>query len=211
MNAARQDEDLDQAIEILAAVLLSLATVMTTWCSYQSARWSSKQTRTYFESSDHRTRQARDENQAILRRGVQVNLFLKYVEALADGKLDRADFYYQRFPPELKMATDAWLATRPKQNPDAPLSPFEMPEYKQEQLAKAAVEEKLAADTFAIANEANDNSDRYVLVTVILASALFMCGISGKFRWRATNFALLLLGAMVLAAATRLLVTLPVQ
>ena len=40
-----------------------------------------------------------------------------------------ADFYENRFRPEFAVAFEAWLATDPRNNPDAPKSPFAMPEY----------------------------------------------------------------------------------
>jgi hypothetical protein len=48
-----------------------------------------------------------------------------------------SDFLYGRFPPALKTATDAWLATRPLQNPEAPSSPFVMPDYQVSERAEA--------------------------------------------------------------------------
>ena len=41
-----------------------------------------------------------------------------------------ADFYFARFRAEFKPAVDAWVATRPLQNADAPLTPFAMPQYR---------------------------------------------------------------------------------
>ena len=41
-----------------------------------------------------------------------------------------ADFYFKRFREEFRPAVDAWVATRPLKNPNAPLTPFAMPQYK---------------------------------------------------------------------------------
>ena len=61
----------------------------------------------------------------------------------------RADFYAERFRGEFKPAFDAWLATKPLANPDAPPSPFEMAEYRVALRDRAAQKEVAAADASA--------------------------------------------------------------
>ena len=89
-------------------------------------------------------------------------------------------FLYERFRPEFKVAVDAWIATHPRFNPDAPTTPFAMPEYQ-----VARVEEGCAARTeakvqSAAARTANQRSDNYVLMTIMFATVLFFAGISSK-------------------------------
>jgi hypothetical protein len=83
-----------------------------------------------------------------------------------------ADFLYQRFSPPLITATDAWLATQPLKNPDAPATPFQLAEYVVPQKNQAKELDALADQKFRQANEANDRSDKYVLLTVIFAKEL---------------------------------------
>ena len=103
------------------------------------------------------------------------------------------------FPPELRAATDAWRKTNPLTNPDAPRSPFDMPGYQvAEQVSQEL--EQLANQKAAEANDANELADRYVLLTVIFATSLFFCGISGKFQWQVIDIVMLSIGALVLLA-----------
>ena len=46
--------------------------------------------------------------------------------------------YERRFSPEYKVAFDAWLATDPFSNPEAPPGPSFMPEYVNPQLERGA-------------------------------------------------------------------------
>ena len=61
---------------------------------------------------------------------IDVALFTQWVDAYVREETELADFYRGRFRDEFKPAFQAWVATEPRTNPDAPLSPFAMPEYK---------------------------------------------------------------------------------
>ena len=60
---------------------------------------------------------------------IDVATFTQWVDAYAQNQTELADFYYMRFREEFRPAMEAWVATRPRMNPDAPLTPFVMPEY----------------------------------------------------------------------------------
>jgi hypothetical protein len=78
-------------------------------------------------------------------------------------------------------AFDAWVATTPRTNPDALPSPFAQPEYLLSNDQKAQQLEEEAAATFVEGQKANQQSDDYVLNTVLLASVLFFAAISQRF------------------------------
>jgi hypothetical protein len=114
---------------------------------------------------------------------VDIAMFGNWVDAYAEGNEDLADFYQQRFRAEFVPVFEAWLATEPLQNDDAPPSPFSMPEYTVGALEEARQLEQEAGETFAKGQEANEQGDRYVLNTVILATVLFLGGIATRFDW----------------------------
>ena len=60
---------------------------------------------------------------------IDVAVFTQWVDAYASGKKLLRDFYFERFRREFKPAVVAWIATRPLKNPNAPLTPFAMPQY----------------------------------------------------------------------------------
>ena len=142
---------------------------------------------------------------------VQAGLFVAYASARSSGDQELADFLYQRFPPELKVATDAWLATDPQNDPNAPPSPFDIPEYRLAEQDTAEQKNQLAEARFADAAEADEYADDYVLLTVIFATVLFFSGIAGKFQWRVIDGVVLGMGILVLVIGLIMLTPMPVQ
>lgn len=201
----------DRWVEFIAAVVLSLATVATAWAGYQAALWGGDQTEHMTAASVASVRAAQQANAALQVTSLHANLFVAWVTAISDEKQELADFLYARFPAELKIAADAWIATKPRQNPDAPPSPFAMPEYQLPQNARAAELQAQAEEELQLANAANQVSDRYVLLTVIFASVLFFGGISGKFQSKQVDVAMLTLAAIVFLVGVGILITYPVQ
>ena len=198
-------------VEILAAIVLSLATVATAWCGYQATRWGGEQARAYSEASANRIRASQKANEAILAANLHADLFVEYMSARLGGNQALADALYQRFPAPLKTAADAWLALDPLNNPNAPPTPFAMPEYQLIQRDEALALDQLADERFNAANQANDLSDEYVRLTVIFATVLLFGGMSGKFQWRAIDATMLVIGAVVFIGALVSLLGAPVK
>ena len=63
--------------------------------------------------------------------------FTQWVNAYAQKQTELADFYFKRFRKEFRPAVNAWVATRPLKNPNAPLTPFAMPQYQLDARAEA--------------------------------------------------------------------------
>jgi hypothetical protein len=206
-----QGDRFDRWVEFFGALVLAAATVATAWSAYQAALWSGDESRSYFEASAAQVDAAQIEDRGMQRAGFHISLFVEYVSALSQDNQDLADFLYRRFPPELKTATDAWLAQDPLNNPDAPSSPFKMPEYRLPEEVAAEEMEQLAGEKFAEAGQADERADNYVLLTVIFATVLFFSGISGKFQWRVIDGVVLALGAIVLLGGLVFLVQIPMQ
>ena len=137
--------------------------------------------------------------------------FTQWVDAYAQEQTELADFYFARFRPEFQPALDAWIATRPLKNPDAPLTPFAMPEYK---LAARAEAEQLELEADAAAAEARTDVQRatnYVLCVVLFAAVLFFAGMSAKLRTRRIQIALLTFGLVLFLGAVAWIATFPVS
>ena len=115
--------------ELIVAVILGLATLGSAWSAYQSALWGNIQSLRLAEATAAGSRAAEKAIYANQLRGVDLLLFEVYLRALSKNNQWLADFLFQRFRPEFKVATEAWLATRPLKNPSAPSSPFIMKEY----------------------------------------------------------------------------------
>ena len=201
----------DRRIEFISAAILALATVCTAWCGYQAARWGGEQTKHYFEAMSIALRSAQLENQSNLVATRHINLFVEWSAAISQGNQALADFLYLRFPSELKSAVDAWLATDPLENPNAPASPFGMPEYSLPQLEESENLAQQADEFFQRASKENEISDQYVLLTVMFASVLFFAGISGKFAAQVIDLGMLVFAALLFVVGLVILFTYPIH
>lgn len=184
--------------EILATIILAIATLATAWSGYQSARWSGVQAADYSRASALRVESSRASTAAGQLTQVDIGLFTNWINAYAQDNQKLVHFYQSRFRAEFKPAFEAWLATDPKNNPNAPPSPFALPEYQLAKEAEAAELQTQAELMFITANDANEIADRYVLNTVILASVLFLAGLASQVKSRlmrsmVVGFALLIL------------------
>jgi hypothetical protein len=198
-------------VELLATILLAVAAVATAWSTYQSTQWrgeqavsTSKGTAARIESSEAATRAGQLTQ-------VDIATFVQWTDAHVTGDDELAEFYRRRFRPEFQPAFDAWLGAKPFTNPDAPLTPFAMPEYRVSESARSSQLNAQAGARSVEAEQANERADNYVLAVVLLASALFFAGISTKLHAERQREALLGLGWLIFLGTAIWLSTSPVQ
>ena len=208
--AERRPRSLEQLVDVVTVVLLSLAAVATAWCGYEAARWSSDRALNYSLSNAARIDASSASSLSNTMRTIDVNLFVIYENALYTGRDSFAALLQSRFRPEFKRAVDAWLATHPQTNPLAPRSPFVMPQYRLQSDADAKRAAKRADDLTNAAIASDDISDRYILATVIFAIVSFLGGISGKAR-HPMNIALLTGAAVLLLIQLAAMAGFPVK
>ena len=159
-------------------MLLAVAAVATAWSGYQATRWNGEQAKASATTNKIRIEAARAQGLSQAQTQVDVATFTQWVDAYAHEDTELADFYFKRFREEFRPAVEAWLATRPLKNPDAPLTPFAMPEYK---LAAAADAQRLDAEAEVSAATVRRNiqrSSNYILGVVLFSVALFFAGMS---------------------------------
>jgi hypothetical protein len=197
--------------EILATIILAFATLATAWSGYQSALWDGDQAAYYTQASALRLESARASDDAGRLTQIDIGLFTNWINAYAENNQPLADFYKERFRPEFMPAFEAWVATDPAENPDAPPSPFAMSEYvvaKEEEGLRLQQEAEAA---FHTGEEANDISDRYVLNTVILASVLFLAGLASQVKAFSMRLVVVTLALLILAFGLYSVLILPVN
>ena len=196
----------ERVLEIVAALLLSLATLGIAWSGYQAAKWSGIQARRYTQASTARSLANRAATLAAQDRTQDLLNFNRWLEVTTDGNTQLADLYQRRFRAEFLPAFDAWLAGDPLHNPDAVASPLLEPQYKLANSEKADRLEEVGDRRFEQGKSATENADSYVFVTVFFAVVLFFAGISLRFAWLRMRIAILAVGAALLVyAATRIL------
>lgn len=197
--------------EVIVTFALALATVATAWSGYQAARWGGEQSSSYSQAGAMRTESVRASNQAGQLIQIDVGLFTNWINAFAAEDTRLTNFYEQRFREEFKPAFEAWLATEPVINPDAPSSPFDMSEYKVSFAEESALLENQAAEKFAQGEQANQISDNYILNTVFLASVLFLGGITSRFKAMSARWVIITVSLAILIFGLFNILTYPIQ
>jgi len=195
--------------ELLAAILMALVVVATAWSAYQSTLWGGIQTFTLREVTSYSMLVVTNTLQQGQYSIADTLMFMEYIDALYKNDQKLSEFYYERFRPDFKPAVDAWLETKPFENPDAPPHPFVMLEYKKTFSEEAEKYANQSAIKLQEAEQANQNSDNYVLMTVIYAGILFVGGIFSRFHER-RRLALLVVGWCIFSIATFFLLSMPV-
>jgi hypothetical protein len=198
-------------IELVATVLLALATVATAWSGYQSTRWNGEQTKAAARANALRIDSAKAAGLANSQTEVDVATFTQWVNAYAQHQTQLTDFYFKRFRREFRPAVNAWVATRPLKNPDAPLTPFAMPEYKPAARAEAARLSATAEVFAATARRDIQRASNYVLAVVLFASSLFFAGMSTKLTTPRLRVAILAIGCGVFLLTALWIATSPVS
>lgn len=194
-------------IDFLAALLMSLAALVSAWAAYQAAWWASEQGSYTISMSRAQGQAAALSNTAVQMNAFDASMFIQYAEAVSQDNSELSEFLYQRFRPEMRTAVDAWLATRPLMNPDAPSSPLVMPEYSLSQAQEAESLRARAQLAEENARHSNDRSTQYVAFTTMAATALFLGGISSKIPTQRVRAGLLLFAWVALLVTVGYLTT----
>jgi hypothetical protein len=197
--------------EVVATVLLALAAVATAWSGYQATRWNGEQTKAASRTNAIRIDAARSQGLAEALKEVDVATFIQWVDAYAHRENELTTFYERRFRAEFKPAFEAWRATRPLTNPNAPLTPFVMPQYR-----VAAEEEAEALDVEAEASAAMvrrniQRASNYILGVVLFSVALFFAGMSTKLATPRLRSLTLAVGCVVFLGTVVWLATQPIS
>jgi hypothetical protein len=199
-------------IERWVVLLLGLATIATSWAAYQEVRWDGQERNLRQEAG-----RAETESSAAYVRGYSEAAydsawFVRFAEAYYDGNAELQALYTDDLMrPELKPYLDQWLAADPQANPEAPKTPFTTEAYQQSLLADSTRFASTADTKLHEANEVQETSDRYVALTVVITSVLFLAGLSGTQRAVRLRVAMLAIGTVILSAVVVILLTMPVR
>ncbi len=198
-------------VDLIATILLAMAAVATAWSTYQSTQWRGEQTLHGAKSTAARIESSTASTHGVQLTQVDIATFTQWVNATEARDLPLADFYRQRFRAEFKPAFDAWLATDPLTNPDAPGTPFVMPQYQVAETTEATRLEGVAQAEAAAASRSLDRADNFMLAVVLFAVSLFFAGISTKLRTVAQREVLIAFGALLFLGTFVWISTLPLK
>jgi hypothetical protein len=188
----------DRAIAIIEAVMLSMVALMAAWSGYCAATWDTEASNLLAHSSAVQV-----EAQAVNQEALQIQTldsvaFDGALSAYLSRDLKAFNLTIHQMRPGYRRAFNAWVALHPLKNPSAPRNPSLMPQYRLPQEARG---KQLTAEAHALyveAGQAGRNSDHYVRLTVILATVLFLLGISGHFPVRSARYGLIGVGTILI-------------
>ena len=213
-NSSRQDRGQfrrgDKIIEVMAVLLLGIATVGSAWCGYEATKWGSDEGSLSRRASDSQVEGARLFNLATQYVSYDSMIVSQYAQAIAAendklGQFYRDTLIRKEFIPILDQWQQQW---------DAGLSPTPLlddQQYLDQQFGEYRLATAASADLTAQAQHARENADKYILTTLLLASGLFFAGVIGSFKLRFSRLALLFGAALAIAAAGARLAGLPVS
>jgi len=189
--------------------MLSLVALVAAWSGYSAAKWGTKSSISLARASATRNKANLAETQALQIRTLDSVSFNAVVSAYAshDTRLFRVTV--KRLRPGYRPAFNAWLATHPLTNPNAPPGPSYMPQYIIPQDARAKGLNAQADRLFNEGEDAAGTADKYVRLTVLLAAVLFLVGIGSRFPLPAARYGLNAVAGVLLIVSVIQLLGLP--
>ncbi len=207
--------------DLVVTLLLASVTVMLAWSGFQASKWSGVQAINFSDAG-----KARTDSNALTDLGgtaasIDAAVFIAWLEA-AEPSLAAGDptaavsgeglapFFYENFSDRLRPAVDEWIELRRRGDADGQL-PFDLDSYVVPEFVQAR---QLRDDASAFGDAAranNQQSDIYVLASVVFAAALFLAGICQKMRRPSSQQLVFAVSLAVTAAGLLILLTQPIE
>ena len=195
---AEEDTREDRRIELVAAIILGVAGILTAFAAYNAALTDGDALKGYTASARTTADANGYFNEAFATYTSDQSLFLEYQVLVEQGDTATALVIRDRlFSPELEAATAAWIEI-PVGSPDEPPTPLQAEEYTIAAQDEAIALTEQAADEFTEAQAFDDAGDKFELAAVFLAVSLFLAGIGSLFRARSLQIAILAMAVVVM-------------
>jgi hypothetical protein len=199
----------DRSLEVLAVILLGVATVGSAWCGYQASKWNSDQGDLARHSSDLRVEASRQFTLATQAVSYDAAMVAQYAQAFQQQNANLMLFYRTSLiRPAFLPVLDAWEAQ--VKAGKAPTNLLSDQAYLDQQFASYRSSTAEADAASLAGDQAGRNGDAFVLTTLLFAVALFFAGVTSSFRYRSVRIILLIGAVAAIAFAAARLVTVPV-
>lgn len=208
-HAAHKHAKRDRWVSIAEAVMLSIVALVAAWSGYSAAKWGTESSLSLAKASSTRNKANLAATQALQIRTLDSVSFNAVVTAYESHDARAFRLTVKRLRPGYRPAFDAWLATHPLTNPNAPPGPSYMPQYVVPQDAQAKALNAQADAYFNEGQAAAGTADRYVRLTVLLAAVLFLIGIGSRFPLPAARYGLNVVAGVLLVVSFIQLLGLP--
>jgi len=206
---ATSDDRRTRALEILEGMLLAIVAITTSWCGYQAKLWAGHSARNYAMASRVTVYAQQKVALASQDRLYDLMTFNGWVIAKKSHHGLLAKQYERRFRREYAVAFAAWRKLDPDNDMNAPPGPTFMAEYVNANSIEAERLERQADANFEEGVRTQEIGDEYVEVTVLLATALLLAGLSKHFRHTAPRTCVLGIASLMLFVSTYFLFIFP--
>ena len=197
-------------LEINNTIVLAIATLAVTWCSYQSVLWNGIQTFKLVDVNRY-TRQGQEITIKLEQHKVMdADLIRDFVNDVWERRENKINFYMRRIRPEMATILQTWLDLKPLENTKAPPHPMAMEQYKQlvnQDIVKAEQFKRQSEASAHDAQQANLHSDNYSLYTVVFSMVMFLGAIASKLNNIKITFTFIVLSGLICFVALVFLFT----
>jgi hypothetical protein len=207
--ATLERDRLRGGLELIVAIILSLATLASTWCSYQAGLWSGVQSTEQAAADSAERLAAEDTIVGFQLRTMDLLEVREYWTALRQKDTESSETVFRHMRPQLQQAVAASLAAGALENPDLP-GPLQRTEYALPEEQNAVRLRKEAGDHRQSVQAAWRTSGAYVSLTLMFASVLFFGGITGTFTVRRVRIVLGSVSLALFLVAMVILIRMPV-
>jgi len=198
VNTRAIDEQSSNRTEVLIAVLLGIAAIVTAWCSFQASQLGDVVQKSFSEGIRAADAASQAYNSAITNDSRDQTFFLEFAKAAQADDEETAMYVLETLmSPELAAAVEWWSAQPDDSGFDSTFVE-ENPDWSNALYEEAAALDESSQAFFDAADEADNDADGVDLLTVILALALFFLGVAGLSRQRKVMIGLSVIGAVVI-------------
>ena len=215
--------------DFYSSIVLAAATVLTAWCAFQASTFLSLSAGSTAEATRLRIDAAEASDRAAAFNEIDTNIWVEWVRAVLselqsgdtralapDGSYTPIDgtqstFYYYTFRDEILPAVEAWLDTMPFEDPNAPASPFVLPEYELAPDQKADQLSDRGFDVAARSASQSGDAHNYVFLGVVSASALALAGLAMKLQSERVRAWMIGLSAVIIVGVFAVALTFPID
>lgn len=200
VEEARRQRLLDRT-ELVIAILLGLAAILTAWATFQSSQLGSSVTAAYSEGIRISDSASQAFNDATASDVADEALFLEFAKSANAGDEATATYIHDSLmSPELQAAVDWWSEQPDSANFDTPFVP-ENPKWSTKMLDDAAALDAEAQAKFDEAKTNDGLSNDFEILSIIIAIALFLFGVASLVRQERIKIGLGAVGAVILLFA----------
>jgi hypothetical protein len=194
---------------MLAVLLIGVGTVATAWCGIQASRWNGEESRESRDAGIARIDASQSFALGTQKFAYDGSMATQYATAIAEGNVELTEFLRDNLArPEFVPVLERWEASVRAGDESFDLSTDE--EYLDLLFADSTATAAESDAALQRSNDASDNADEYLLLTLLTATALFFAGVTTSFASRPARLALLALAAIVITFTAARLIDLPV-